>query len=214
MTIRIVLVDDEAVTRAGIRVLLNAEPDMEVVGEAADGKSAEWRVRKLRPDVVITDLGLAELDGIALTQRIRTGQPDTHVVSLTSVNEEDEALVRSIHAGAMGYVMKNADVSMLLQAIRAAARGQVMLSTRAAQRLVRKVRRPGPLLTLREREVLRHLATGRSNKQIAADLSITDKTVKAHVSAVLDKLGVQTRTQAAVYAVQSALVPPDAFRAA
>jgi DNA-binding NarL/FixJ family response regulator len=219
MTIRVLLVDDHAVVRAGLRAVLEAELDLEVIGEAATGAAAVRLAQRLRPDVVVTDLLLPELDGIAATQRIRAELPETQVVILTSVSEDDISVIRAVQAGAIGYVMKNSELDTLVQTIRSAARGHVQLSSRVAARLVQEMRSPmsdptQPLLTHRERDVLRQVAMGRINKEIALSLNIAETTVKSHVSAVLEKLGVQSRTQAALHAIRSGLVSPDELQAA
>jgi DNA-binding NarL/FixJ family response regulator len=162
------------------------------------------------------DLLMPELDGVSATQAIRTELPQVEVVALTSVLE-DSAVVGAVRAGAIGYVLKDADQDELAHAIRAAAAGQVHLSPKAAARLMREVRAPeSPVETLshREVEVLRLLARGLANKEIARDLSITEKTAKAHVSGILGKLGLQSRTQAALYAGRIGLVPVDQLGAA
>ena len=216
MTIRVLLVDDHPVVRAGLRALLQAESDLEVVGEADGGLPAISLARRLRPDVLITDLLLPDIDGVAVTQSIRADLPDTQVVVLTSVNEEDVAMVRAIRAGAIGYVLKNADIDVLVQTIRSAAQGQAHLSPRAAARLMQEMRSPTQQLPLtdREREVLREIGVGRTNKQIARSLHIAETTVKSHVRAILDKLGVQSRTQAALQALHARIVSPDELQPA
>jgi DNA-binding NarL/FixJ family response regulator len=216
MAIRVLLVDDHAVVRAGLRAVLEDQPDVEVIGEADNGAAAVRVARKLRPDVVVTDLLLPEVDGIAATQIIRTELPQTQVVILTSVSEDDASVVRAVRAGAIGYVHKNSQIDVLLQTIRSAAQGQVQLSARAAARLVQEMRSPKdhPVLTDREREVLQHITRGHTNKEIAVSLNIAETTVKSHVSAILDKLGVQSRTQAALQAIQSELLSPDQTQAA
>jgi NarL family two-component system response regulator LiaR len=209
MTIRVLLIDDHAVVRAGLRALLETELDLDVVGEAGGGMAGISLARKLRPNVVVTDLLLPDVDGVAVTQSIRAELPNTQVVILTSVSEEDASVVRAVRAGAIGYVLKNADIDVLVQTIRSAAEGQVHLSSRAAARLMQEMRSPQNQvrLTDREREVLREIATGRTNKEIARSLHIAETTVKSHVSAILDKLGVQSRTQAALQALRSDLLP-------
>jgi DNA-binding NarL/FixJ family response regulator len=216
MTIRVLLVDDHSVVRAGLRALLESESDLEVVGEAENGARAISQSRKLRPDVVVTDLLLPDMDGVAVTQTVRTELPRTQVIVLTSVSDDDAFVVRAIRAGAIGYVVKSADIDVLLQTLRSAAGGQVHLSPRAAERLMREVRAPrhDVLLTERERAVLREVAMGRSNKEIARVLHIAETTVKSHVRAILDKLGVESRTQAALRALRSDLLAADELLAA
>jgi DNA-binding NarL/FixJ family response regulator len=216
MTIRVLLVDDHMLVRAGLRAMMESQPDLEVIGEAGNGVAAVRLAEKLRPDVVVMDLLLPEEDGIAATRRIRAELSETQVVILTSIGEEDAALVSAVQAGAIGYVLKDSQLDVLLQTIRSAALGQVRLSPRAAARLVQEMRSPKrhPLLTGREREVLRQVALGRTNKEIALCLNIEETTVKSHVSAILEKLGVQSRTQAALQAIQSALLLPDELEAA
>ena len=216
MTIRVLLLDDHPVVRAGLRALLQAESDLELVGEAGDGRCAISLARKLRPDVLLTDLLLPDMDGVAVTHSIRAELPATQVVVLTSVSEEDASVVRAIRAGAIGYVLKNADIDVLVQTIRSAAEGQVHLSSRAAARLIQEMRSPTNQLRLteREREVLREMAIGRTNKQIARCLNIAETTVKSHVRTILDKLGVQSRTQAALQALHAHIVSLDELQAA
>jgi two-component system, NarL family, response regulator LiaR len=216
MTIRVLLVDDHTVVRAGLRALLETEPDLEVVGEAGDGTSAISLACRLRPGVVLTDLLLPDLDGVAVTQSIRAQLPETQVVILTSVSEEDAAVVRAIRAGAIGYVLKNSVTELVVSTIRGAAEGQLQLSPRAAARLVQEMRSPRNELPLteRERQVLREVAVGRTNKEIGRSLYIAETTVKSHVRAILDKLGVQSRTQAALMALRSQLVSLDELHVA
>jgi len=216
MSIRILLIDDHPVVRAGLRALLDAESDLEVVGEADHGTPAIGIARKLRPNVVLTDLLLPDLDGIAVTQTIRAELPETQVVILTSVNEEDAAVVRAIRAGAIGYVLKSSDTGTLVQTIRSAAEGKAHLSPRAAARLMQEMRSPKneAALTGREQEVLRQVAIGRTNKEIARRLCIAETTVKSHVRGILEKLGVESRTQAALQALRCQLVSPDELQAA
>lgn len=190
-------------------MFLGLDPELEVVGEAADGEEALRLARELRPDVVLMDLIMPVTDGIAATKTVRAELPDTEVIALTSVLE-DASVVGAVRAGAIGYLLKTTEADELRRAIKAAAAGQVQLSPEAAVRLMREVRSPDSpeALTERETEVLRHVAQGMGNKQIARVLHVGEKTVKTHVSNVLAKLGVQSRTQAALYAVRIGLVSP------
>jgi two-component system, NarL family, response regulator LiaR len=207
MTIRIVIADDHSVVRQGLRMFLGLDSELEVVGEAADGAEALRLARQLRPDVVLMDLLMPVMDGIAATAAIRGELPDTEVLALTSVLE-DASVVGAVRAGAIGYLLKDTQADALCMAIKAAAAGQVQLTPRAAARLMQAVSAPESPeeLTERETEVLRLLAQGQSNKQIARNLQIGEKTVKTHVSNILSKLGVQSRTQATLYAIRIGLV--------
>ena len=210
MPIRILIADDHGVVRQGLRMFLTLDPELEVVGEAADGAEAVRVARELRPDVVLMDLLMPQMDGIAATAAVRQEVPETEVLALTSVLE-DASVVGAIRAGAIGYLLKDTHADELCRAIKAAAAGQVQLSPQAAARLMREVRAPDSpeALTERETEVLRLLARGQANKEIARDLQIGEQTVKTHVSNILAKLGVQSRTQAALYAARIGLVPAD-----
>jgi DNA-binding NarL/FixJ family response regulator len=207
MTIRILLVDDHTVVRKGLRTFLSFDPDLEVVGEAADGAQALRLARELTPDVVLMDLLMPGMDGIEATAAIRRELPETEVLALTSVLE-DASVVGAVRAGAIGYLLKDTEADTLCQAIKAAAAGQVQLTPKAAARLMQAVSTPESpeALTERETEVLRLLAQGQSNKQIAHRLNNTEKTIKTHVSRILSKLGVQSRTQATLYAIRTGLV--------
>ena len=208
MPIRILIADDHSVVRQGLRMFLGLDPEIEVVGEAANGAEALRLAHDLRPDVVLMDLLMPVLDGIAATAAIRREVPDTEVIALTSVLE-DASVMGAVRAGAIGYLLKDTEADELRRAIKAAAAGQVQLSPQAAARLMREVRAPDSpeALTERETEVLRLLAQGQANKEIARALDIGEKTVKTHVSNILSKLGVPSRTQAALYAVRIGLVP-------
>ena len=210
MTIRIMIVDDHSVVRQGLRMFLRWDSDLEVVGEAQDGAEALRLARQLQPDVVLMDLLMPVMDGIAATTAIRQELPDTEVLALTSVLE-DTLVVGAVRAGAIGYLLKDTQAPELCRAIKAAAAGQVQLTPRAAARLMQAINTPKnpESLTERELEVLRLLAQGQANKQIAAGLHIAEKTVKIHVSNILSKLGVQSRTQATLYAIRTGLVSPD-----
>ena len=209
MAIRVLLVDDHGVVRQGLRMFLGLDPEFEIVGEAADGAEALRLARELKPDVVLMDLLMPGMDGITATAAIRRELPDTEVVALTSVLE-DASVIGAVRAGAIGYLLKDTEADELRRAIKAAT-GKVQFSPQAAARLMREVRAPDSpeALTEREIEVLRLLAHGQSNKEIARNLVIGEKTVKTHVSNILGKLGVPSRTQAALYAVRAGLVPPD-----
>jgi DNA-binding NarL/FixJ family response regulator len=208
MPIRIVIADDHAVVRQGLRMFLALDGELEVVGEAANGAEALELARELRPDVVLMDLLMPVMDGVTAIAAIRHELPETEVIAITSVLE-DASVVGSVKAGAIGYLLKDTQADELCRAIKAAAAGQVQLSPQAAARLVREVRAPDnpQSLTERETDVLRLLARGKANKEIAAELTIGEKTVKTHVSSILSKLGVQSRTQAALYAAQIGLTP-------
>ncbi len=206
MTIRVLIADDHSVVRQGLRMFLGLDPELEVVGEATDGAEALRLARELRPDVVLMDLLMPVLDGIAATAAIRKELPDTEVIALTSVLE-DASVVGAVRAGAIGYLLKDTQADALCEAIKAAAAGQVQLTPKAAARLMHAVSAPESPeeLTERETEVLRQMAGGQSNKQIARSLHISEKTVKTHVSNILGKLGVQSRTQATLYAIRIGL---------
>jgi len=207
MTIRILIVDDHGVVRDGVRMYLGLDSELEVVAEAASGEEALQLARELQPDVVLMDLLMPGMDGVTATEIIRKELPDTEVIALTSVLE-DQAIYRAMRAGASGYLLKNTKADELVRAIKAAAAGQVQLSPEVATLWMREIGVPDSpeKLTERETEVLRLLAQGKPNKEIAADLVIGEKTVKTHVSNILSKLGVSSRTQAALYAVRIGLV--------
>ncbi len=207
MSTRVLITDDHGVVRQGLRMFLSQAPDVEVVGEARDGEEALRLAREVRPDVVLMDLLMPVMDGVKATGEIRRELPDTEVVALTSVLE-DASVTGAVKAGAIGYLLKGTDADELRRAIRAAAEGRVHLAPEAAARLMREVRSPGrpEPLTGRETEVLRLLARGRSNREISSELFIEEKTVKAHVSSVLRKLDVKSRTQAALHAVRDGVV--------
>jgi NarL family two-component system response regulator LiaR len=204
MPIRILIADDHSVVRQGLKMFLALDPELEVIGEAENGAEAVKLAGELQPDVVLMDLLMPVMDGITAIENIRKTLPDVEVLAVTSVLE-DTAVIRAIRAGAIGYMLKDTQADELCRAIKAAAAGQVQLSPEAASRLLREVRAPESpeALTDRETDVLRLLA----NKEIAQELSIGEKTVKTHVSHILSKLGVASRTQAALYAARVGLVP-------
>jgi two-component system, NarL family, response regulator LiaR len=210
MVIRVLIADDHSVVREGLRMFLGRDPELAVVGEASDGAEAVELSQQLRPDVVLMDLLMPVMDGIAAISVIRSGLPETEVIALTSVLES-AAVVGAVRAGAIGYLLKDTQAPELRRAIKAAAAGQVQLSPQALAYLVREVRTPEKAvgLTERETEVLRLLVQGRSNKEIAQALQIVEDTVKTHVKHILAKLGVQSRTQAVLYAIRLGLVSTE-----
>jgi DNA-binding NarL/FixJ family response regulator len=211
MTIRVLLADDHSVVRQGLRMFLGLDPELEVVGEARNGAEAVRLAQELAPDVVLMDILMPEMDGLEATRRIRAALPDTEVIALTSVLE-NEKIFDAIRSGAIGYLLKDTESEELRRAIKAAAAGQVQLSPQAAARLLRDDRPGEPQaepLTPRETEVLQLLARGLANKEIARDLGIGEKTVKTHVSNILSKFGVLSRTQAALQAVRMGLIGPE-----
>jgi DNA-binding NarL/FixJ family response regulator len=212
--IRILLVDDHEVVREGLRAFLELQDGLEVVGEAGDGEHALALAGELQPDVILMDLVMPKLDGVGAMRELRQRLPATRVIALTSFLD-DEKLLPAIQAGAAGYLLKDVRPQELARAVRTAYAGQAMLDPAAAARLVEAVAQgatPAPaepnLLTKREQEVLELVAKGRSNKRIAFELGIAEKTVKAHVGRLLQKLGVADRTEAAVKAVREGLVEP------
>ena len=210
MTIRVLITDDHKVVRRGLRGFLELDSELEVVGEASNGEEAVDMARRLEPDVVLMDLLMPVMDGIEATREIRKEMPDTEVVALTSVLEY-ASVTRAIKAGAIGYLLKNTEADELCKAIRAGAAGKVQLAPEAASRLISEVRAPASseALTERETEVLKLIARGKANKQIAGELFIDETTVKSHVHSILSKLNVRSRTQAVLYAVRLGLVAPE-----
>jgi NarL family two-component system response regulator LiaR len=207
MAIRVLLADDHRIVREGLRRFLRRDPELTVVGEASDGAEAVELVRQLHPDVVLMDLLMPVMDGIAATSVIRKELPETEIVALTSVLES-AAVIGAVRAGAIGYLLKDIQAPELRRAIKAAAAGQVQLTPQASAYLMREVRTPEvtEALTEREREVLCLLVQGQSNKEIARDLQIVEETVKTHVKHIFAKLGVQSRTQAVLCAMRLGLV--------
>ena len=210
MKIRTLITDDHKVVRRGLRGFLELDPGLEVVGEASNGEEAVEMALRLEPDVVLMDLLMPVMDGIEATREIRLRRPEVEVVALTSVLE-DASVTGAIKAGAIGYLLKTTEADELCEAIRAAAAGQVRLAPEAAARLMREVRAPESpeTLTKREAEVLKLVARGKANKQVARELFIDEKTVKSHVHSILSKLNVKSRTQAALYAVRVGVVAVD-----
>ncbi len=206
MAIRVLIVDDHKVVRQGLRLFLHVDPELEIVGEAKNGAEAIVLARELLPDVVLMDVLMPVLDGIAATSAIRRELPDVEVLGLTSVLE-DSSVIDLMRAGAIGYLLKDLDGDELCHAIHAAANGQVQLAPEASARLLQELRTPElkEPLTERETDVLLLIGQGHSNKQIAQVLHVREETIKTHVSKVLHKLGVQSRTQAALYSIRIGL---------
>jgi NarL family two-component system response regulator LiaR len=204
--IRVLIVDDHAIVRRGLRGLLEIVEDIEVVGEAADGAEAVRLASTHYPDVILMDLVMPVMDGISAIREIKAQAPGVEIVALTSFIEEDK-VVSALEAGATGYLLKDTDERGVIESIRAAHNGEVRLDPAVAAVLAERLRRrpmPTPVdpLTGRERDVLALLGSGMSNKEIAARLAIADCTARTHVSNVLGKLGLTSRTQAALYAVE------------
>ncbi|HSD85106.1 MAG TPA: response regulator transcription factor [Anaerolineae bacterium] len=205
-TIRVLLVDDHAIVREGLHMLLAEEADIEVVGEAPNGKAALTLAADLHPDVVLMDLVMPEMDGLEAMQRLRELCPASHILVLTSFTD-DQRVRAAIRAGATGYLLKDVLRPELVRAIRDAAQGRPTLHPEAQQHLMQQLAEPLEsslleALTGRERDVLRLIAQGQSNKEISATLHLTEGTIKGYVSAILSKLEVADRTQAALYAVK------------
>jgi NarL family two-component system response regulator LiaR len=211
--VKVLIVDDHEVVRQGLRFLLAQEPGVEIVGEAADGAEALDAIRRLRPDVVLLDLMMPVLDGLGVLQALRGREPRPAVVVLTSYADEHKA-IEAIRAGALSYVPKTSAAGRVTEAVLAAAAGGSVLAPSVTATLVQRWRdqeRGGPLgrLSARERDVLGELSRGRSNREIARSLSLGEQTVKSHVSSILTKLGLQDRTQAAIFGLQHGVVPLD-----
>ncbi len=207
IAIRIVVIDDHTLFRRGITALLAREAGFAVVGEAADGFEGIRTVLAQKPDVVLLDLHMPGISGIEALQAIQKDAPGTHVVMLT-VSEDAEDLLTALRAGALGYLLKNIDSDFLIASIRRAADGESVISPEMTGKLMREVRSgasaspPDSALSPREREILRHLAKGASNKEIARTLDVAESTVKIHVQHILRKLGLASRLQAAVWAIE------------
>ena len=213
--IRVLIVDDHAVVRQGLRTFMESEGDIEVVGEAANGEEAVRQAQELSPDVILMDLVMPGMDGIVATQKINEVRPNSRVLALTSFSEDDKVFP-AIKAGAKGYLLKDVPAEDLGRAIRSLARGEFLLDSGIADRVLDEFRfparqeEPGLMdLTSRELEVLVLIARGLSNKEIASDLGISIKTVKTHVGNILSKLHMTDRTQAALYAVRQGLSTSD-----
>ncbi len=209
-TIRLLLVDDHNLVRKGTRALLTQVDDIVVIAEAADGSAAIHLAAQLQPDVVLMDLMMPGVDGVTATAAIVAANPNARVIVLTSFGADDK-LAAAVRAGALGYLLKDTDPDTLLQAIRQVARGDSWLTPDMARRVLAQYQEPPPAtlvepLTEREEEVLKRLAHGRSNSEIAAELSVAEVTVRTHVSHILAKLHCDNRVQAALYALRTGLV--------
>jgi DNA-binding NarL/FixJ family response regulator len=203
--IRVVIADDHAVVRQGLRTFLDLQDDIEVVAEAADGAEALAAAEEHTPDVVLIDLVMPNVDGIEAIRGLRERVPSARAIVLSSFIE-DEKLLPAVRAGAAGYLLKDVQPQQLVEAIRTVHAGGALLHPKVASRLLEEMATDP--LTPREREVLVLIGRGMANKVIARELSLSEKTVKAHVSSILAKLGVTDRTQAALYAVRAGLVGP------
>ena len=221
MTVRVLLVDDEAMVRVGLRMVLSAEPDLEVVGEGGDGEDAERLTRELEPDVVLMDVRMPRVDGLEGSRRVMAARPGTKVVVLTTFGE-DAYVEAALRAGVSGFLLKVSPPEQLIQAVRTVAAGGGLLDPAVTVRVIEsfaqapsaRTPRSAALdaLTERERDVLARIAHGKSNAEIAAELFLGEATVKTHVSNVLHKLGLRDRVQAVVAAYELGLVQPGEAR--
>jgi len=213
--IRVLVVDDQAMVRAGLRLILDGQADIEVVGEAADGEEAQVAVRRERPDLVLMDIRMPRLDGIAATRKLIEHDPAVRVLVVTTF-DADQYVFEALRAGASGFILKDSSPEQLVAAVRLIAAGDALLAPARTRRLIETQVRPKPTvdssligtLTYREREVLVLMARGLDNGQIAAELFISDATVRTHIGHVLSKLNSRSRVQAVVVAYESGLVRP------
>lgn len=214
MTIRVVIADDQDMVRTGFRMILDTEGDIEVVGEAGDGRQALFVARRERPDVVIMDIRMPHVDGLRATRELLgAGDVDTRVLVLTTF-DSDDYVYEALHAGASGFLLKSSSPEQLVEAIRVVARGDSLLAPSVTRRVIEHyVKQPKPAapaeldaLTAREREVMLQIAAGRSNAEIAAGLFVSEPTVKTHVARILMKLGLRDRVQVAIYAYEHGIV--------
>ncbi|PRX42691.1 LuxR family two component transcriptional regulator [Planifilum fimeticola] len=208
--IRVLLVDDHEMVRLGLSAYLDTQPDIEIVGEASDGKEAVRLAEELKPDVILMDLVMEGMDGIEATREICRVTDKPKIIVLTSFVDDDK-VVPALEAGALSYLLKTSQAREIAEAIRAAARGESVLASQVTGKVLSRMRRhrepePHETLTAREMEVLKLIAEGKSNQEIADQLFIAIKTVKTHITNILSKLGVEDRTQAAIYAHRHKLV--------
>ncbi len=205
-TIKILIVDDHPVVRSGIRGMLETQSDFKIVAEAENGREAIDQAHKLKPDVVLMDLRMPEIDGVEAIATIKTNQPETHILVLTTY-DTDADIVRAVDAGATGYLLKDAPRDELFRAVRATARGEAILAPTVAARLMGKVRTGGDeRLSAREIEVLILVARGATNQEVAETLHISKATVKSHMIQICSKLGVSDRTAAATTALERGII--------
>lgn len=211
-SIRVLIADDHLVVREGLRAILEAAPDLALVGEAADGAEAVQLAAELSPDVVLMDLRMPNVDGIEAIRQIKARHPDVQIVILTTY-DDDAYIVRGLRAGARGYLLKDTGRQVLFQAIRAAARGESLLPPAVVEKVVARLTEPPPVeaerLSARELEVLGLLAEGATNKEVAVRLHIAERTVKAHVTSIFNKLGVNSRAEAVAVALRSGILPAE-----
>ncbi len=216
--IRVLIADDHLIVREGLQLILETADEFELVGEAADGAEAVQLASKLKPEVILMDLLMPHMDGVTAIEQIRAQQPQIAIVILTTYNE-DERMIRGLRAGALGYLLKDTDRETLLNTIRAAARGETLLKAEIMARVLAHAEPPSAPasnlapaareLTERERQVLQLVVSGAQNKEIAVRLNISERTVKAHLASIFNRLGVNSRTQAAALAVRMGLVPRE-----
>jgi len=211
-TIKILIADDHPLIRQGLRVIIEAQPDLELVGEASNGEQAVQQALTLHPDIVIMDLQMPIMDGLSATREIAQADPQAQVLVLTSFPDDDNVYT-AIKAGAMGFLLKDSSADYLLDAIRTVSRGESVLHPTIARKLMQEIKQPPKLppttepLTPREVQVLGCLAQGMANSQIANELSVSVRTVSAHIRNILDKLHLANRTQAALYALEQGISP-------
>jgi len=209
--IRVLIVDDHTLLRHGLRLILNHAEGLTVVGEASDGEEAIGLARELKPDVILMDVNMPGLDGIEATRRIRSAQPEIHILILT-ISKQDKDLIGAIKAGARGYLLKNAESGEVIESIHRVMAGEAILPPHMMTRVFAELADPAPTLgdlTGRETEILKLVARGLSNKEIGTELHISENTVKTHVRHILEKLNLSNRAEAAAYAVRAGLVPKD-----